>query len=244
VSTPDIERLLNDACRFPLGPLSIARSPSSGVGWSLLASWAGRATGVHVEVSYHEPSDALCLERRLPGPVPAGVEEALLARPWVLETARTTDGGLALRLWLRSEGLEANSLLGALAELTRVEALLGLSPQTEQQPTPVEPAPPPPVQERPPEPRPVQARVQQPSWQSLAVGEREIRPAPVEPAEASRPEAAPVSGGPPTEAESVRQEQVSADRPGAGAQAGSCRECGLPYLANHAFCINCGARLH
>ncbi len=244
MSTPDIERLLNDACRSPLGPLSIARSPSSAGGWSLVASWAGGVSAVHVEAAYFEANDALCLERRLSGPLPAGVEEALLARPWVMETARTTDGGLALRLWLRREGLEANSLLGALAELTRAEALLGLSPQTEQQPAPAEPAPPPPAQERTPEPRPVEARVQQPSWQSLAVGERESRPAPAEPAEASRPEPAPESGVPPTEAESVRREQASADRPGVAAQSGSCRECGVPYQARHAFCINCGARLH
>jgi len=232
MAAKDLERLLRDASRAPLGPLSFTFSASGPEAWTLSAGWPGRAP-VEVRGAYDSATDALRLERE--APVSASTErvnQVAAAMPWVLDAAPIAGGGVAVRLWLRVEGLGENTLLAALGALARLESALSEAPP----PQALSPPSPPP----PPPPEPVVDEPRAPSWQSLAATPQ---PAPVHPSEspgaaAAGPLPAP---GPAAPAQAAPPASPGPVPPGVS---GYCHECGNPYRADHAFCVNCGARLN
>lgn len=253
MSVRDIERLLKDACRSPLGPLSVAVTKSGADAWSLEATWHDRVAALS---AVYEPQTAgLQLLRLLSEDAadPKAVAAMCATRPWVIDAAPAEGSGVSVRLWLHGDDLDMNTFLSAVAELARLDLIAGGAPVAdsaveEPQTEPLSPAEPAPASAQEPEieaPRPS-------SWQTLVAVE------PAEPAPTNAPEQssqvtdtdADPDG---TKADSPPLEGAVAGtgtQPESGAgeatqvKGGYCRECGAPHPGDHVFCTNCGARLN
>jgi hypothetical protein len=240
VSTRDVERLLREVSRVPLGPMSITFATAGTDVWQLAVSWSG-LPGAAVTVVHDAAGDSVRLEREAPysGP-PDRLAATIAGRPWVLEVLPVASG-IAARLWLRLEGLQANTLLAALAEMARLELVL-LPPAAH--PT-AQTAPAPPPQSTParppPQPAPIEDLVRPASWQSLSTSPTPAPAAGQQPPAATQPPPPPpaISPLPPASAPPAEPAATSSAGP-----AGYCRECGHPFRPDHTFCVNCGARLN
>jgi hypothetical protein len=261
VAGEDVRRLLERASEGPLGPLSLGVTGNEDNAWQVSVTWYGSARAA-VTASYDGDSDVLRLETAVPTSAPREAWQPLvLTRPWVIDGAQVPGGGLAVRLWLRGEGLDLNTLLAAIADLARLgPALDAAAPPSAPTPAPApvaasmpslppaEPAPPPPdtpaapePAESPPPPRPASGPKPEP-WEVLSAAPAST-PASAVPAPASPDstmEAAPM----PQHAEAAPPTPEPAPEPVPATTPGHCRECGAAYLPDHVFCTNCGARLN
>jgi hypothetical protein len=242
-----IESLLNAAARAPFGPLAVAVTPGvEDATWTLAARWQ------ELEATIIAAHDAQTGILRLDADVACSTPEAtwrpiLLGRPWVMDASPSVDDErLSLRLWLADDALDLNTLLRAVAELVRFQALLpsaaAEAPATIETTEPAQAIAP--VQTPAPSPRPAARPV---AWQMLTTP-----PPAEEPAESAAPEehppvsdAAPdIPAGTPDASDlaspPAETPEAQADEP----EPGYCRECGSPHPAEHAFCTNCGARLN
>jgi hypothetical protein len=126
MSADDVRRLLERAAEAPVGPLSLAVAASGDdSAWRITASWYG-ATAAEVTATYDREGDVLRLETTIATDATRELwQPVILAKPWVIDAAPVPGGGLAVRLWLRGEGLALNELLAAVAGLARLGPALG-----------------------------------------------------------------------------------------------------------------------
>jgi hypothetical protein len=256
----EIEDLLRRASAAPLGPLALTYVASDEAAWTLTITLAGKSSTVRARPD--AASGGLILACSVDDPSsPAGA--------WV--TATSTDavsGRTERRLWLHGDGLSSNVLLNALSALAQVASTTEpavVQPTIVIPPPPEEPEPvplerPKPVgwnsfgfdrRETEPEEEPAVAAAPLPEAEPaagaepLSESETDVVASMPAPAEVA-PDATPVAPAPAvTEAEPSQSLATAAFEAVPPAEAaGYCRECGSPYLPDHAFCTNCGARLN
>ncbi len=237
MASRDIDRLLKEASRTPLGPFALACDAAGANAWTLTATWLRLNAPAEIRAAYDPATDALHLDREVSTNLPfARVDEIITGRSSIVEAAPTSWNTVAIRLWLRGEGLTPMALLTAVAELARLGLVLQETPERTATVSPE--APPPPAK---PEPEPIIDASRRPGWQQLAANAASAparAPAPPSP---SAEQQLPQSISPPPAAAAAPA--ASAAGPPPAGTTGFCRECGAPYSEQHVFCINCGARL-
>ena len=139
-----VERLLREIVDSRVGPLSVTVEAQAEDSWRISTAWYD-AVRAEIEATFEEQARVLRLERSLPTTAPRELwRPVILAKPWVMDAAPVGGGDLVVRLWLHVSDLDLNTLLAALADLTRLSELLPIPPASvapvAQPSPPIEPA--------------------------------------------------------------------------------------------------------
>ena len=125
MSARDLEKVLREASRSPLGPLTAGYSPLGADAWLITATWVG-APPVEIHAFYESSPDAVRLEWTTAAAVAAENLGPLIAsRPWIMDAVPLAGDRVAVRLWLYVAGLSMNTWFAALAEAARFASILG-----------------------------------------------------------------------------------------------------------------------